>query len=142
MSFLLDTNVISELRKGNRCDANVRAWISAVDDQELLLSALTIGEIRRGIESIRRRDTQSANALEGWLRQVTTEYQDRIIGIDQEIAEEWGRSDVPDPMPVIDGLLAATAKVHRLTLVTRNVKDIKRAGVSYLDPFATHKTKP
>jgi predicted nucleic acid-binding protein len=135
VSYLLDTNVVSELRKGSRCNPHVRTWVAEAEDEDLLLSALTIGELRRGIESIRRRDPQSATTLEAWFQKVVTEYQDRIIGIDQQIAEEWGRMSSPDPLPVIDGLLAATAKVRGLTLVTRNTKDILRTGVSTINPF-------
>ncbi len=135
MSYLLDTNVISELRKGRRCNPQVRAWIAGADDEDLQLSVLTIGELRRGIESIRRRDPQAAAALEAWFQQVVTEYHDRIIAVDQRVAEEWGRMSIPDPLPVIDGLLAATAKVWGLTLITRNTNDISRTGVLFLDPF-------
>ena len=135
MSYLVDTNVISELRKGKRCDRNVTAWFERVDDDEIFLSVLTIGELRRGIERIRKRDQKSAAALNGWLRNVVDSFHDRILPVDRAVAEEWGRLNVPDPLPVIDGLLAATAKVHGLSVVTRNTKDISRSSVSCLNPF-------
>jgi predicted nucleic acid-binding protein len=135
MRFLLDTNVISELRKGERADPNVLEWFSTLENEAILLSALTIGEIRRGIESIRLRDRDAAAALDGWLHQLISQHGDRILPIDQPIADEWGRLNVPDPLPVVDGLLAATAKVRGLTLATRNVKDIARTGAQYVDPF-------
>jgi len=135
LSYLVDTNVISELRKGKRCDRNVTAWFERVDDDEIFLSVLTIGELRRGIERIRKRDQKSAAALNGWLRNVVDSFHDRILPVDRAVAEEWGRLNVPDPLPVIDGLLAATAKVHGLSVVTRNTKDISRSSVSCLNPF-------
>lgn len=136
MSYLLDTNVISELRKGSRADRNVSSWFSGLADEELFLSALTLGEIRRGIESIRRRDARTAGALESWLGRLADQHGDRIVPVDRSIADEWGRMNAPDPLPVVDGLLAATAKVVGLTLATRNTADIERANISYVNPFS------
>ncbi|MQA28739.1 MAG: PIN domain-containing protein [Luteitalea sp.] len=135
MKFLLDTNVVAEIRKGPRANANVRSWFRALDPGAILLSVVTVGEIRRGIESVRRRDPTAARALERWLRRMLADHSDRILAVDFPVAEEWGRLNVPDPLPVIDGLLAATAKVHGLTLATRNVKDVARSGVQVLNPF-------
>jgi toxin FitB len=135
MSLLIDTNVISELRKGERCDPQVSAWFSAVPDDSIYLSVLVIGEIRRGIERIRLRDLDSARALERWLARVIRDNGDRIIDVDRDVAEEWGRLNAPDPLPAIDGLLAATAIVHGFTLVTRNTKDVERTGVTVVNPF-------
>lgn len=132
MSYLLDTNVISELRKGERADADVVSWFAGLADEEVFLSVLTIGEIRRGIENVRRRDADSAAALDRWLALLSEAHGDRILPIDRAIAEEWGRMNVPDPLPVIDGLLAATARVLGLTLVTRNIADVKGTGVELL----------
>jgi hypothetical protein len=135
LSYLLDTNVISELRKGERAEPSVSSWFDGLADQEIHLSVLTIGEIRRGVESVRRRDQDSAAALDSWLSRLTEAHRDRILKVDRAIAEEWGRMNVPDPLPVVDGLLAATAKVVGLTLVTRNVDDVEATGVELLDPF-------
>ncbi len=135
MSYLLDTNVISELRKGERCDANVARWCQSVADEEIFLSVLTIGELRRGVELIRRRDVTAAERLDAWLAEVSLEHAERIVPIDEGVAERWGRLNVPDPLPVVEGLLAATALTHDLTLATRNIKDVKRTGVSYVNPF-------
>jgi predicted nucleic acid-binding protein len=135
LSFLVDTNVVSELRKGRRCDPGVASWFGERASDEVFLSVLTVGEIRKGIELIRRRDESAANHLEVWLADVTRTYSSRILDLSLEVAEEWGRLNVPDPLPVIDGLLAATAKVHGLTLVTRNVEDVARTGVALLNPF-------
>ncbi len=129
--------MVSELRKNERCDPGVASWFSGVDEEEIFLSVLTLGELRKGIELIRRRDPQSAGFLETWLMELIAAYSDRILGLDQEMAEEWGRMNVPDRLPVVDSLLAATAKVHGLTLVTRNVKDVERSGVDLINPFTS-----
>ena len=134
MSFLLDTNVISEARKPAG-DPNVRAWLASVRGAELYLSVLVVGEIRQGIERLRRRDPRHA-VFEAWLATLRLDYADRILPVTAEIAEEWGRLNVPDPVAAIDGLLAATAHVHGLTLVTRNTADVARTGVALLNPFA------
>lgn len=136
MSYLVDTNVISELRKGRRCDPGVASWFAEASSEEIYLSVLTVGEIRKGIENIRRRDERTAEALETWLGELVATHSERILSIDEGIAEQWGRLNVPDPLPVLDSLLAATASVHGLTLVTRNVKDVERTGVACLNPFS------
>ncbi len=138
MSYLIDSNVISELRKGSRCNPAVLSWFDTISDNDVYLSVLTAGEIRRGIENIRRRDPQSARVLEGWLDRLMGDYASRLLPVTHEIADEWGRLSVPDPLPVIDGLLAATARVHRLTLATRNVRDVEATGVACVNPFETH----
>jgi len=135
LSFLLDTNDVSETRKGAKADPGVVAWLDDRAEDEIFLSVLTLGEIRRGIESARRRDRKFAAALETWLGRIADQHQDRILAVDRSVAEEWGRMSVPDPLPDIDGFLAATAKVHGLTLATRNVADIERTGVDYVNPF-------
>ena len=134
MSYLLDTNVISEARKPNG-NPNVRAWFTSVKGTDLYLSVLVVGEIRQGIERLRRRDSAQASIYEIWLTQLRRDYADRILPITPVVAEEWGRLNVPDPLPVIDGLLAATAHVHGLTIVTRNVADLARTRVPLLNPF-------
>lgn len=135
MKYLVDTNVISEVRKGQRCHESVAAWWSTVAPEEIFLSVLTIGEIRKGVESVRRRDARSASTLEAWLLRLISHYRDQILAIELDIVEEWGWMSVPDPLPVIDGLIAATAKVRGLTLVTRNTADIARTGVDSFNPW-------
>lgn len=135
MSYLIDTNVISELRKGDRADPGVASWFAGLANEEIFLSVVTLGEIRGGIESIRRRDSKAAAMLESWLGRVSEVHRDRLLPVNRLVAEEWGRMNVPDPLPVVDGLLAATAKAAGLTLATRNVADIARSGVSVVDPF-------
>jgi hypothetical protein len=142
VSYLIDTNVISELRKGARADQRVAGWFAGLAEDDLYLSALTIGEIRKGIESVRLRDRRAAASLERWLREVADSHRDRILPVDETVAEEWGRLNVPDPLPVVDGLLAATAAVHGLALATRNVKDLRRTGVPLLNPFDPISTQP
>jgi toxin FitB len=135
LSYLVDTNVISELRKREKADPAVQAWFASVADEEIFLSVLAVGEIRQGIERIRRRDPSAATALDRWLDRVVGMHRDRLVPVDRLVAEEWGRMSVPDPLPVIDGLLAATAKVTGLTLATRNVGDVERTGVDLVNPF-------
>lgn len=134
MPYLLDTNVVSELRKA-RPDRRVAEWFAAVPDDSVHLSVLVIGEIRQGIERLRLRDADRARALDDWLRTLRTVHEERIVPVSGEIAEEWGRLNVPDPLPVVDGMLAATARVHHWTLATRNTKQVERTGVQLVNPF-------
>jgi toxin FitB len=134
MTYLLDTNVVSELRKRDP-DPHVMGWYGDVNSAAIFVSVLTIGEIRMGIERLRRKDGARADLLEQWLGGLHASYGDHIISVDADTAEEWGRLNVPDPLPVIDGLLAASAKVRGWTLVTRNTADIARTGVALLNPF-------
>jgi predicted nucleic acid-binding protein len=133
--WLVDTNVLSELRKGARAAGGVRAWFDEVDDVELFTSVLVVGELRRGVESIRRRDPRGAAALEQWVLRLVESFSDRVLAVDVKVAEQWGRLNVPDPVPTVDGLLAATALVYDLTLVTRNTRDVERTGARCLNPF-------
>ena len=137
MSWLVDTNILSELRKGDRTDPGIRAWFAEAREEELFTSVLVLGEVRRGIESIRRRDAPSALALEQWLARLTMSFAERVLPIDARVADRWGTLNVPDPVPTVDGLLAASALVHDLVLVTRNVRDVAGTGVQLLDPTAS-----
>jgi toxin FitB len=135
VSFLLDTSVVSEIRK-QAPDAGVASWFDSVAPDSLFLSVLVVGEIRHGIESLARRDPAQAEIFERWLGQLVSGYGDRLIPITERIAQVWGRLNVPDPVPVVDGLMAATALAHDWTLVTRNVSDVRSTGVRLLNPFA------
>jgi predicted nucleic acid-binding protein len=135
VNYLIDTNIISEVRKGRRCDPNVASWYEKIEDASLYLSVLVIGEIRKGIERVRLTDNAQANAIENWLVAVNKAFGERILPVDRAVANEWGRLNASRPLPVIDGLLAATAKIHRMTLVTRNTADIADLGVHILNPF-------
>lgn len=139
MSYLIDTNVLLELRKGDRCDANVAEWFAPIDEDELYLSVLVIGEIQRGADRLRRRDPKAADRLDRWLANITPTYGDRILPVTLPIARLWGSFGVPDPIPTVDGLLAATAIHHELVLATRNLKDVTRTGVECVDPFSATK---
>jgi hypothetical protein len=133
--FLVDTNVISEVGKGQRCDRNVAAWYRSVELGSVCLSVLAIGELRAGIERLRRRDTARAARLERSLLLTADMFADRILGIDRRIAEAWGRLYAERPLAAVDGLIAATALVHGLIVVTRNVRDFAATGVQVLNPF-------
>jgi toxin FitB len=135
MSYLLDTNVVSEIRKV-RPDERVATWFESVDSGHLYLSVLVVGEIRQGIDRLNRRDPTQAAVFATWLAALKRSYADRVLDIDREIAETWGTLNAVRPLPVVDGLLAATALVHDLTLVTRDEHDLVDAGVRVLDPFA------
>jgi len=137
--FLVDTNVISEARKSPRADPGVRAfWADASrNDTPLFLSAITVGELRRGVELIRHRgDHLQAQVLERWLEQVLDDYGHRVLVLDGDAAQVWGRLRVPDPHNAIDKQIAAIALLHDLTVVTRNADDFAGSGVRVLNPFS------
>lgn len=133
--FLLDTNIISEVRKGGRCDRRVANWYASIEDSDLFLSVLVLGEIRRGVELARRNDSAKADALGKWLQLVEETFGPRILSVDAAVAHEWGRMSATRPLAVIDGLLAATAKVHGLTLATRNEENVRGLGAGIVNPF-------
>ncbi|MEO8714580.1 MAG: type II toxin-antitoxin system VapC family toxin [Acetobacteraceae bacterium] len=135
MSYLIDANIIYEVRKGERCDPRVSAWYASIVDGDLFLSTLVLGEVRKGVELARSRDPDKAAALERWLGQVEAAFDGRVLGIDNAVADRWGRMSAIRPIPVIDGLLAATAVTNGLTLVTRNDRDIAGLGATLLNPF-------
>jgi toxin FitB len=135
VTWLIDTNVISEVRKGARCHRAVAAWWADVADRDLYLSVLTLGEIRKGIEGVRPRDPARATILETWLTEVTDTFGSRVLPADAVVAEAWGRISAIRTVPTIDALLAATAGVHGLVLVTRNAADVEGLGVPVLNPF-------
>ena len=135
MNYLIDTNVLTELRKRDRANAHVVDWFHKRDASELFLSVLTIGELRRGVERVRRRDPSSALALDKWLDQTVRGFRDRIIGVDRGIAQRWGRLGIPDPVPDVDGLIAATALERDLVVVSRNTKHISVTTARHINPF-------
>lgn len=137
--YLIDTDVISEARKGDRANAGVRSFFAraATDEVPLYLAAVTIGELRQGVESIRHRgDLAQARQLERWLTRVTQDYADAILMFDDETAQVWGRLRVPRPENPLDKQIAATALINQLTVVTRNTAHFRPTGVPLLDPFA------
>lgn len=137
MRFLVDTNIVSELRKRDRAHPALARWAAATPAEDIATSVLVLAEIRRGIELKRRSDPDQARSLDRWFTQMRTRLGDRVLPVDEPVAEAWALLGIPNPMPLIDGLLAATAKVHGLTLVTRNVAEFAGPGISVLDPFAS-----
>ncbi|MGQ4616989.1 PIN domain-containing protein [Nocardia sp. R7R-8] len=137
MTFLLDTNVLSELRKPSRSAApSVRAWIAGRRPSELYLSVVTVLEIEVGIGRVERRDPTQGKRLRMWLEDdVLDVFAGRILGIDLPVARRVARLHVPDPRPERDAMIAATAGEHGMTLVTRNVKDFAPMDVPVIDPW-------
>ena len=136
--YLVDTDVISEVRKGAKSNAGVRAFFARAraEGTDLYLSVITIGELRQGVERIRHRgDDSQARRLERWLLQLTSDYADRILSIDEEIAHVWGRLRVPNPENLLDKQIAATALMHGFTVVSRNVAHYTPTGVAVSNPF-------
>jgi toxin FitB len=134
VSFLLDTNVISEVRRSSP-NPGVASWFDHAAGEDLFLSVLVVGEIRQGIERLRTRDRKQADVFEAWLELLHQDFQDRLLPVSTAVAEAWGRLNARSPLPVIDSLLAATALVHGLTLVTRDTSSLEGAGVEVLDPW-------
>jgi predicted nucleic acid-binding protein len=134
VSFLLDTNVVSEVRRRSP-NPRVVAWFAAQRQEDLYLSVLTVGELRHGVEGLRRRDAKAAHELDKWLTGLLSAYADHVVPVSAAVADNWGRLNPPDRLPVIDGLLAATALVYGWTFVTRNGADVERTGVRTLNPF-------
>ncbi|MBW7924047.1 MAG: type II toxin-antitoxin system VapC family toxin [Burkholderiaceae bacterium] len=136
--YLIDTNVVSEARKGSRADRGVRRFFDEVvaTGDPVHLSSITVGELRRGVESIRHRgDGRQAALLEAWLLLVLEQYRDNVLDFDAEAAQVWGRLCVPLPEHAIDKQIAAIALVNDLTVVTRNTSDFEGTGVRVVDPF-------
>jgi len=139
--WLLDTNVLSELRKGDRGDAGVRKWFEQAVAEELFISVLVLGEIRQGIERLRRRDPAQARALDKWLLWIVAEFHDRLLPVDERVADQWGRLGTQQPVPVLDAFLAATALVYGLSVVSRDETGFKNTGVPVINPFSKFKPK-
>ncbi len=134
--YLIDTDVISELRKKSKADPGVRRFFANEAQDPVYLSVVTIGELRRGIELIRHRgDAHQARQLETWLQKILSKYEDRILPLDVDSAQIWGRLRVPHPENALDKQIAATALTHSLTVVTRNERHYRDTGVTVLNPF-------
>ena len=137
MSFLLDTNVLSEIGKGAKCDATVRKWWDSTLISDFYLSVIVAGEIYRAIDKLMKTNPALARTFQSWLKSLIHEFEGRTLDVDLKTAEVWGRLTSKRTLPLADGLLAATALAHDLTLVTRNIKDIQDTGVRYFNPFET-----
>ena len=137
--YLIDTNVISELRKGDRANASVVQFLRTVDPDNLFLPVQTLGELRKGVETIRlRRDLDQAQRLEQWLDMVVQSYGDRILDFDLECAQMWGCLMAQRPQHPIDRQIAAIALLYDFTVVTRNTPDFDGTGVRLFNPFVDH----
>ncbi|MBE1584991.1 type II toxin-antitoxin system VapC family toxin [Nonomuraea angiospora] len=134
MSYLLDTNVVSEMTKRTK-DDSVQAWLDTITGPSLYLSVMVFGEIRKGIELLRRRDVIQAHGYETWLDRLQHEFRTRMLPVTAAVAQEWGRMQAVRPLPIVDGLIAATASAHDCVLVTRNVKDFVGLDVETINPF-------
>lgn len=135
--YLIDTNLISELRKGKKANRGVQEFWQAVDPDLVHLPVQTIGEIRRGIENIRHRgDQRQSDTLEHWLASLIIEYAGRILSFDRDCAQVWGKLTSPHNQNSIDKQIAAIALVHELTVVTRNTDDFAGTGVLLINPFS------
>jgi len=134
VGYLLDTNVISETRK-TRADPAVMAFLGAADPGGLFLSVLTLGELRKGVAARHRSDAVTADRLGAWVDGIETMFADRVLPVDAAVARLWGELSAGRILPVIDTLIAATAIVSGLTLVTRNIRDVEATGVPFVDPW-------
>ena len=137
MAYLLDTNVVSELRKGIRASVPVQKWYETAQWTKPFLSVLVIGELRHGIEKQRGKDQATVTRLEQWLRGLIRDSEEQILPVTLEIADLYGRLCPNQRLPPFDGLMAATALVHDLTIVTRNTRDFERSGVRMVNPFVS-----
>jgi len=133
--YLLDTNIVSETRR-QRAHRGVLSFLEAQDSSALFVSVLTVGELRKGVAAKRRRDPATADLLAAWVDGMESTFAERVLAIDARIARLWGELSASRPVPVVDTLIAATALVHGLTLVTRNTNDVRTTGVAVLDPWA------
>jgi predicted nucleic acid-binding protein len=136
VSFLVDTNVVSELKRGRNAAVAVAAWFASVPAEQIFTSVVVLGEIRRGIERIARRDKPQADMLERWYAAMRHRLGSRVLPVDEPVMMMWSRISVPDPLPAYDGLIAATALVHNMTVATRNTADFRRVGVIAIDPWS------
>lgn len=135
--YLVDTNIVSEARKGGKANAGVLAFWRSADTDSLYLSAISVGDIRRGIENLKHRgDLKQAGLLEQWLDTITQEFSQRILNFDADCAQVWGKLMSPHPQNAVDKQIAAIALIHDLTIVTRNSGDFAGIGVKLLNPFA------
>lgn len=138
MMYLIDTNVISEIRKKEKANSGVQRFFVEANqkNKSIYISVITIGELRRGIEKlIHRGDIRQANQLEDWLKLILNEYQDNLLVMDEQVAQLWGKLRVPHHEHALDKQISATAILNELTVVTRNVDDFRKTGAKILNPF-------
>jgi predicted nucleic acid-binding protein len=136
VNYLVDTNVVSELKRGRNAAPTVTAWFAGVPAEQIFTSVVVLGEVRRGIELLGRRDKLQAEMLERWYAAMRRQLGARVLPVDEPVMVTWSRISVPDPLPAYDGLIAATALVHGMTVVTRNTTDFRRVGTTAVDPWS------
>jgi toxin FitB len=135
MTYLLDTNILSELVKGRK-NPGVLDWLASTTQRDHHVSAMSMGELRRGVGRLElRNDRRQAARLGSWLEETLIDYDDRIVPVTADVALRWGHHDAARPTSVADGLIGATAEVHGWTLVTRNVKDFEHLPIELHNPF-------
>lgn len=135
MKYLLDTSVALEFVKRDHCDPAFETWLAGVKEQDLFLSVLVLGEIRKTVGLIRKDDPIKAKKLQKWSNELSIDFRDRILPIDDDVAIEWGRLSALRGVPPIDILQIATANVHQLTLVTQHISHLFELGIYVVDPF-------
>ena len=135
MNVLVDTNVISELRRGRNADPRVVRWFAAMPPESVFTSVIVLGELRRGIELVSRRDRRQADAFVQWYDIVRERLGDRVLVVDEPVMTVWARISAPDVLPAYHGLIAATALLHGLAVATRNTRDYRRSGVKLVNPW-------
>lgn len=135
MNILVDTNVISELRRGRNADSAVVSWFAAMPPENVFTSVIVLGELRRGIELVSRHDKRQAAALARWYDSVREQLGDRVLMVDEPVMTVWARISTPDVLPAYDGLIAATALHHGLAVATRNTRDYRRTSVQVVNPW-------
>lgn len=135
MPYLLDTNVISEFRKAERCNPHVRRWQNSVAHEETFLSVIVMGELRQGIEKQREKDVTGARKLDIWFNSIRAAYSKQILPVTSEVCHIWGSNSLLWPLHTADALIAATAMERDLTVVTRNEHDFQQCGVDFINPF-------
>lgn len=133
---LIDTNVLSELRRRDRANPGVLKWFDQENEEGMFISVMSLGEIRKGVERLRPRDPFQAKMLESWLYSLERSFAGKILSITADIADHWGHLQAIRPLPEVDALLAATARGHNLALITRNEHDFSALGITIVNPFS------
>ena len=136
MKVLVDTNVLSELKRGRNAAPHVVAWFTQIPGDQVFTSVVVLGEIRRGIELMARRDKVQAAAFERWYTAIRGRFEDRVFVVDERVMTIWSHISVPDMLPAYDGLIAATALARDMIVATRNTRDYRRVGVDVIDPWS------
>jgi len=136
VKVLVDTNVLSEVQRGRNAAPNVVAWFAQIPRDQVFTSVVVLGEIRRGIELLARRDKAQAAVFERWYAAMRDRFEDRVLVVDERVMTIWSRISVPNMLPAYDGLIAATALAHGMTVATRDMTDSRRAGIDAINRWS------